>query len=132
MPAAVAVILLALACSQPAVELSGRERDARAVVGRSRRRSAERDGTAACAELSAETSSELEQDEGKPCRRAILGLGLPGGTRSERRGDRDLGRRVAAEGGTLFLDQGPDGWEISAAGCRPSAPDQPFECELEG
>jgi hypothetical protein len=35
------------------------------------------------------------------------------------------------DGGTLFLDEASDGWEISAAGCRPSAPDRPFDCELE-
>jgi hypothetical protein len=34
-------------------------------------------------------------------------------------------------GATLFLDEASGGWEISAAGCRPSAPDRPFDCELE-
>jgi hypothetical protein len=37
-----------------------------------------------------------------------------------------------AEGGTLFLSEAPDGWEIGAAGCRPTAPDQPYDCGLEG
>jgi hypothetical protein len=37
-----------------------------------------------------------------------------------------------AEGGSDFLDEGPGGWKISAAGCEPTLPDQPYECELEG
>jgi hypothetical protein len=32
----------------------------------------------------------------------------------------------------VFLDEGPDGWTISAAGCTPGAPDRLFDCELEG
>ena len=36
-----------------------------------------------------------------------------------------------AEGGTDFLDEGPDGWRVSAAGCEPTAPSQPYDCELE-
>jgi hypothetical protein len=34
-------------------------------------------------------------------------------------------------GDTTFLDQGSHGWKVSAAGCRPVARDEPFECELE-
>jgi hypothetical protein len=37
-----------------------------------------------------------------------------------------------AEGGSDFLDEGPDGWRISAAGCEPTTPQQPYDCELEG
>jgi hypothetical protein len=38
-----------------------------------------KDGKAACAELSEETASKLEQQEKKPCEQAILGLELPKG-----------------------------------------------------
>ena len=37
-----------------------------------------------------------------------------------------------AQGGTDFLSNGPDGWSISAAGCRPRGTEQPYERELEG
>ena len=91
------------------------------------------DGRAACAELSPETASKLEQQEKKPCAKAILGVDLPGSVsvRStevyERSAFASLGRA-----GAEFLDEGPDGWTVSAAGCTPTAPDQPYECELEG
>jgi hypothetical protein len=37
-----------------------------------------------------------------------------------------------AEGGADFLDEASSGWKVSAAGCVPTAPDQPYDCELEG
>ncbi|MGH2715404.1 MAG: hypothetical protein ACRDM7_16230 [Thermoleophilaceae bacterium] len=36
-----------------------------------------------------------------------------------------------AEGGTTFLDEASDGWKVSAAGCEPTAPNLPYDCELE-
>jgi hypothetical protein len=36
------------------------------------------------------------------------------------------------EGGTTFLDEGADGWKVSATGCTPTAPNLPDDCELEG
>lgn len=89
------------------------------------------DGQAACEQLIQETASSLEQQEKKPCEQAILSLELPeGGTVA------DAGVYVTsafahlAEGGTDFLDEGPDGWRVSAAGCEPTAPSQPYNCEL--
>jgi hypothetical protein len=130
-PALIAVILIALGCLAAGCGTVGREGDARAVVERFQTALDDRDGAAACAELSSGTSKQLEQDEGTPCPRSILDLHLPVGT--------PAGAEVVVtsavvslrEGSTLFLDQGPDGWEISAAGCHPSAPDEPFDCELE-
>jgi hypothetical protein len=91
------------------------------------------DGQAACDELSEETASELEQEEQKPCDEAILELDLPkGGTVALR----DVQMRSAyaglAEGSVDFLNEGPQGWKVSAAGCRSVTPNRPYECELEG
>jgi hypothetical protein len=91
-----------------------------------------RDGGAACAELSDQAASTLEQQEDDPCERAILSLELPAGARV-------AGAEVyttsavthLAEGGATFLSQGSDGWKVSAAGCETALPDQPYECELE-
>ena len=92
----------------------------------------ERDA-AAVTELSAETVSKLEEQEEKPCDEAILGLGLPeGGTVAVGQVEVRSAYTRLAEGGADFLDEGPDGWKISAAGCRPTAPEQPYECLLEG
>jgi hypothetical protein len=92
-----------------------------------------RDGTGACSLVSAETVATLERQEKRPCFEAILELELPAGARAAgadvyvTSGYADLpGARVA------FLDQGPEGWRVSAAGCVPSAPGHPFDCELGG
>jgi hypothetical protein len=91
------------------------------------------DGQAACAELSEETASKLELQEQKPCEEGILTLELPkGGTVAVKRVEMRSAFAGLAEGGADFLDEGSEGWKISAAGCEPTAPEQPYECELEG
>jgi hypothetical protein len=91
------------------------------------------DGRAACDELSEETSSKLEQQEKRPCEEAILELELPkGGTVAVRRAEMRSAYAELAEGSADFLDEGPQGWRISAAGCREVTPEHPYECELEG
>jgi hypothetical protein len=125
-------MLLGLACLLSACGTSDREADAAAVVERFQTALAGDDGAAACAELSEETSQALEQQEGEPCDEAILGVELPSGGRV---GSTTVEVTSAAVsligGGTLFLNEAPGGWEISAAGCSPTAPDLPFDCELE-
>jgi hypothetical protein len=112
---------------------SDRAPDAAAVAERFHAAIGREDGEAACAELAEETASKLEQQEGKPCAEAVLDLDLPGGGRSA---DATVYVTTAsvtlAEGGTAFLDESDAGWEVSAAGCVPTAPDLPYECELEG
>jgi hypothetical protein len=109
-----------------------REHDA-AAVAESFHAALERgDGQAACDELGQETASKLEQQEKKPCEEAILSLELPkGGTVADTRVYVTSARTTLAEGGSDFLDEGPDGWRVSAAGCEPTAPSQPYDCELE-
>ena len=52
---------------------------------------------------------------------AILELRLPGGRRGvDRRVYVTSASVSCAAARTLFLDEAPDGWEISAAGCRPT------------
>jgi hypothetical protein len=111
-----------------------RERDAAAVAERFHAALEQGDGRAACDELSEETASKVEQQEGKPCEEAILTLKLPkGGTAAVRRVEITTAYIGLAEGSADFLDEGPEGWKVSAAGCQPSASsDQPYECEVEG
>jgi hypothetical protein len=113
---------------------AGRERDAAAVAERFHAALEQGDGGAACDELSEETASKVEQQEGKPCEQAILTLKLPkGGTAAVRRVEITSAYIGLAEGSADFLDEGPEGWKISAAGCEPGASsDQPYECEVEG
>ena len=127
-----AVLACLLALPLAACGTAGRERDAAAVSERFHAALEGGDGQAACEELSEETVSKLEQREGKRCEEAIVGLELPkGGTVSFRRVEMRSAYTTLAEGGTDFLNEGASGWKISAAGCRPTAPERPFECELE-
>ena len=110
-----------------------RERDVTAVAERFHAALADRDGEAACAELNEETASKLESQEEKPCDEAILELGLPegAGVTDARVESRSALARLD-DGGADFLDEGSDGWKVSAAGCREEAPNQPYDCMLEG
>jgi N-methylhydantoinase A/oxoprolinase/acetone carboxylase beta subunit len=125
---ALAVVLLAAGCGS-----ADREADVAAVTDRFHAALEADDGSGACAELGSETIKKLEQQERRPCEQAILELDLPSRARAASAdvyitsAYADLG-----EAGADFLDEGPDGWKISAAGCMPSEPDQPYDCELEG
>ena len=111
----------------------GRERDAASVAERFHAALERGDARAACAELSAETVSKLEHQEKKPCEKAILTLKLPkGGTATVRRVEITSAYVRLTGGSADFLDEGPKGWRVSAAGCRPGgSSDQPYDCELE-
>jgi hypothetical protein len=109
-----------------------REEDAGAVAARFHAALEHRDGQAACDQLNEQTASKLEQQEQKPCAEAILTLELPeGGTVADTRVYVTSAFTTLAEGGSDFLDEGPNGWRVSAAGCEPTAPSQPYDCELE-
>ena len=109
-----------------------REDDAGAVAARFHAALEQGDGQAACDQLNEETASKLEKQEKKPCAEAILSLDLPkGGTVADTRVYVTSAFTKLAEGGSDFLDEGPNGWRVSAAGCEPTAPSQPYDCELE-
>lgn len=101
------------------------------VVGRFETALAHGRGAVACAQLAPAARTALERDEGRPCPRAILALGLDGGGEVSRAdvymtsGYAEVGERAA------FLDQTPQGWRIGAAGCTPTEPGLPYDCELE-
>lgn len=121
-----------LVLAAPGCGASDRASDAAAVAERFHTAIGREDGATACAELSEKTASKLEQQEDAPCEEAVLRLELPSdGTV----GKTDVYVTTAsvelAEGGTTFLDEGTLGWKVSAAGCTPTAPNLPFDCELE-
>ena len=128
-----AVLACVLTLPLAACGTSDRERDSAAVAHRFHAALESRDGRAACGELSEDTVSKLELQEQKPCSAAILRLQLPkGGTVAVRRVEMRSALAGLAGGSANFLNEGPDGWKVSGAGCRPTAPDQPYECELGG
>jgi len=90
------------------------------------------DGAAACAEVRETTASQLEQEQREPCEEAILRLELPARSSAARSSVYVTNASVLlVEGSTTFLDEGSDGWKVTAAGCRPTAPELPYDCELE-
>ena len=127
-----ATLLVALPLA--ACGTGGRERDAAAVSEAFHAALERGDGQAACDELSEEAASKVEQQEEKPCEEAILTLKLPkGGRAAVRRVEITSAYIGLAEGTADFLDEGPEGWKISAAGCEPtSSSDEPYDCEVEG
>ena len=91
------------------------------------------DGEAACDMLAPQTQSKLERQERAPCETAILDLDLPRGASAAETSVYVTSASVSlAEGGRTFLDEYEEGWRVSAAGCTSTAPDLPYECELEG
>ena len=122
--------LLALAIA--GCGIADREADAGAAAQRFHAALEQGDGQAACDQLNAETASKLEKQEKQPCAEAILSLELPkGGTVADTRVYVTSAFTTLAEGGSDFLDEGPNGWRVSAAGCEPTAPSQPYDCDLE-
>jgi hypothetical protein len=90
------------------------------------------EGAAACEVLSEATRQQLEQDEQKPCAQAVLGLRLSG-SRPIRTSAYITDAKVDLDGGdSVFLEETPEGWRVTAAGCRP-VPDQeaPYDCEVD-
>jgi hypothetical protein len=127
------VAVLALLAALSGCGASGRGSDAAATVERFQAALEQRDGQTACAQLDEDTSSKLEQEQGMPCEQAIFELELPAGGQAGKASVYVTSASVAVDqGGTVFLNEAPSGWEVTSAGCRPTAPDLPLDCELEG
>ena len=122
------VVLLAVAFAG-----CGSEQDDAADVTRSFLRAvAAQNAQAACGELARSTRKKLEKDEMSPCPEALETVGISG--EREVTGSDVFGTAavVSLSGGEYaFLDRTPEGWRISAAGCRPAGPEEPYDCELE-
>ena len=89
------------------------------------------DGARACTWLSADARQALEQDQSQPCARAVDHLKLAG-RRARRVEVYSTEAAVALRGGdVVYLETTPQGWRISAAGCRQPAYDRPANCELQ-
>jgi hypothetical protein len=88
------------------------------------------DGALACGQLNPETRSALEEQESSACRDAVTQLDLQGApVESVEVYEREAFVRLTS-GEAAFLDQGAEGWRISAAGCTPVG-DKPYDCRLE-
>jgi hypothetical protein len=92
------------------------------------------DGERACAQLSPQTRAQLEKQEQRQCREAITGVRLQPGSVT-RVHVYVLNAIVELSNGEAeFLEQGQEGWRLSAVGCTPQKGkprDQPYDCQVE-
>lgn len=92
------------------------------------------DGEQACAQLSPDTRAELESQEQRSCREAVTELQLEGGRVVRVEVYVTNAKIDLSSGEATFLDQGEEGWRLSAVGCtaedgKPA--DHPYDCELQ-
>lgn len=91
-----------------------------------------KDGSAACARLGRSTVMKLEKDEMSACPKAVLGLKLSGSRAGKAIVYGGSARVDLRHGDSVFLGETPQGWKVSAAGCKPQpGEEQPYECEVE-
>src|SRR4051812_33682468 len=130
----IAVLAAVAASALAGCGTSGDRAASRSVVERFAAALQRQDGTAACALLGDDAIKALEQQEGKPCPRAVTSLSL-GGTRVTRVQVYMTNAKVDFAGGaSAFLDRASDGWRLSAVGCKASEgkpADRPLDCDLE-
>lgn len=89
------------------------------------------DGARACIWLSPGARKAVEQDQSEPCARAVEQLELSGGS-AQRVEVYSTNAAVALRSGdVVYLETTPQGWRISAAGCRNPAYATPATCELQ-
>jgi hypothetical protein len=89
------------------------------------------DGTRACRWLSAGARQALEQDQSSSCAQAVDHLKLSGGA-TRRVEIYSTNADVALSGGDIvYLETTPQGWRISAAGCRNPAYATPATCQVQ-
>ena len=89
------------------------------------------EGARACTWLSADARQALEQDESEPCARAVERLKLSGAARGASRSTRPTPPWRCSGGDVVYLEETPQGWRITAAGCRAPAYAKPATCELQ-
>jgi hypothetical protein len=129
-----AVVLLAIGCGSAGC---GADTDVAAVRAVSERFSAAvkaQDGERACAQLTPQTRARLEKQEQRQCREAITGVRLEPGS-VIRVQVYVLNAIVELSNGEAeFLEQGQEGWRLSAIGCTPQKGkpvDHPYDCQVE-
>jgi hypothetical protein len=113
---------------------SGDRAETEAVVARFYDAIARHDGEAACAQLGEATVSALESQSGQSCRSVVTRLDLGSGPIAGAQVSITSARVELRGGVTAFLDREPDGWRISAVGCRAQdgpPTERPMECEAE-
>ncbi|MFD0278943.1 hypothetical protein ACFVHB_34240 [Kitasatospora sp. NPDC127111] len=124
---AAAAVTLVTGCSS----LTSREDAAAAAAQRFEAAVQQQDNSALCRALAPGTRQELEDNVKSSCEQAIGDSDLPPASGISRVDVYGQQARVVLDQDTLFLSAFPEGWKITAAGCRPE-PRKPYRCELKG
>ena len=124
--ASVVAALLVVGCGN-----GDHEREAAAAVTRLAEAAERGDGAAACEELTEDAAGELDEPAGQACETEIVNLGLTASPVAAASVSITSAKVDLAGGGSFFLDETPEGWKVSAAGCEPR-PGGRYDCRLEG
>lgn len=127
-------ILLVAALTTSGCGQDGAADTARSVTDRFMAAVESGDGEVACAQLSPETRGQLEEQEQRQCREAVTELRLDAGSVARVRVYALNAMVELSSGEAEFLEQGEQGWRLSAVGCEPQAgmpADRPYDCQLE-
>lgn len=131
MPKALVILVAAVAVALAGCGTRGRESDIRAVADRFLTAVDQRDGSTACALLTAQARQALASSEREPCARAVVALRVGAPPVARPQVFVTNGAAVASRGKWLFLDDTGSGWRISAAGCTPMPRGEPYDCDLK-
>jgi hypothetical protein len=130
----VAIALLAAGCGSAGCGSGTEVVDVRAVSERFSTAVEAQDGERACAQLSPQTRSQLEEQEQRQCREAITGVRLEPGSVARVQVYMLNAMVELSNGEAEFLEQGQEGWRLSAVGCTPQKDkprDHPYDCQVE-
>jgi hypothetical protein len=127
-------VLLAVACGSAGCGGGTDVADVRAVSERFSAAVEAQDGERACAQLSPQTRAQLEEQEQRQCREAITGARLEPGSVTQVQVYLLNAVVELSNGEAEFLEQGQEGWRLSAVGCTPQKgkpSDHPYDCQVE-
>lgn len=107
--------------------------DVRSVADRFYAAIAQDRGDLACAQLSHPTRQQLESQTGQPCDDVVTRLDHAGGEVAAVAVFVTNAKVDMTSGESVFLSLEPEGWRLTAIGCKPPARprDEPFDCEAE-
>jgi hypothetical protein len=108
--------------------------DARATTERFYEAIRQDDGEAACEELAEDTVKQLESQSGQSCADVVTRLEYEGGAIDRVDVYATNAKVDLSSGESAFLSPEPDGWKLSAIGCKPEEGkprDRPLDCEVE-
>ena len=128
------VVLLAIVCTSAGCGGAADVADVRAVSERFSAAFEAQDGERACAQLTPQTRAQLEEQEQHQCREAITGVRLEPGSVDRVRVYVLNAMVELSNGEAQFLEQGQEGWRLSALGCTPQKGmprDHPYDCQVE-